>query len=259
MALDIPSTQIYAGRYHHQKIKTPDLLQDAYGNDTEETKRFKDVMHMDTVTFSDEGLAKSKNWREYTKDNPNISHVNFEEQREEMHRQLNTVNTINTASMFNCELEEVAKQIKTEKSSCYEDNLTVMAKAYQVIYDRIEEDFADPDREPTWLLMDDGTYVEETKQDRIDALNKAYNQRAEFAAASAKVMAEIDIHFYGKHYSDEFLNEVQEKIKEAWKNSVSEKNLERLRQKVSSYKEYSLDFGISSQWSQVINSLLYRK
>lgn len=209
MALEIPSTQM---------------------------KRFKDVMHMDTVTFSDEGLVKSQNWREYTKDNPNISHVNFEEQREEMYRQLNTVNTINTintintVSMFNCELGEVAKQIKSEKSSCYEDDLTVMAKAYQVIYDRIEEDFADPDREPTWLLMDDGIYVEETKQDRIDALNKAYNQRAEFATASAKVMAEIGIHFHGKHYSDKFLNEVQKKIKEAWKNSVSEKNLERLRQ-----------------------------
>ncbi len=30
---------------------------------------------MDTVTISDEGLAKAKDWREYTKDNENISHT----------------------------------------------------------------------------------------------------------------------------------------------------------------------------------------
>ena len=70
--------------------------------------------------------------------------------------------------MFNCELGEVASQIKGEGCGSQEEFLTVMAKAYQVIYDRIEEDFADPDREPTWLRQDDGTYVEETKQDRID-------------------------------------------------------------------------------------------
>ncbi len=61
-----------------------------------------------------------------------------------------------------------------------------MAKAYQIIYDRIEEDFADPDRDTTWVLKEDGTYVEETKQDRINALNKAYHSRAEIAAAVAK-------------------------------------------------------------------------
>lgn len=29
MALNIPGTQIYAGRYHHGNIKTPDLFQEA--------------------------------------------------------------------------------------------------------------------------------------------------------------------------------------------------------------------------------------
>ena len=53
--------------------------------------------------------AKVKDWRAYTIDNPDISHVNIKEQREELYRQLNTVNKIDTASMFNLELGEVVQ------------------------------------------------------------------------------------------------------------------------------------------------------
>lgn len=257
MALNIPSTQIYAGRYHHKKMEMPNLLDEKQQAYTTQTKYVRDELSIDTVTFSDEGLAKAKDWREYTKDNPNISRVNYEERLEELNRQLNTVNIIDTASMFNCELGEVASQIKGEGCGSQEEFLTVMAKAYQVIYDRIEEDFADPDREPTWLRQEDGTYVEETKQDRIDALNQAYHSRAEFAASAARTKAEIERHFNGKNYSTAFPDELQDKVKESWKNAVNEKNLQRLRQRVSSFKDYSLDFGIDMRWSTVMNSLFY--
>ncbi len=112
-------------------------------------------------------------------------------------------------------------------SGSQEEFLTVMAKAYQVIYDRIEEDFADPDREPTWIKQEDGTLVEETKQDRIDALNKAYSSRAEFAASAAKSMADIEETFHGANYG-------------------------------LGFKDYSLDFGIGADWSANINALLYK-
>lgn len=259
MSLHISSTQIYAGRYHYQKVTQPDLMSEAYQTKTAEKRNLWDAADVDTVTFSDEGLAKSKNWREYTKDNADVSHENYEERLEELNRQMHTVNLIDTASMFNCELGEVASQIRSERADSQEEFLTGMAKAYQVIYDRIEEDFADPDREMTWILKEDGTYVEETKQDRIDALNKAYNSRAEFAAASAKVMAEIDMHFKGKAHSESFMDELQSKVKEMWENAISEKNMERLRQKVASIDDQVLDFGISQQWSDIINSLLYHR
>ncbi len=257
MALDIPSTQIYAGRYHHKKMEMPNLLDEKQQVYATQTKYARDELSIDTVAFSDEGLAKAKNWREYTKDNPNISHVSYEERLEELNRQLNTVNTIDTASMFHCELGEVASQLKEGRCGSQEEFLTVMAKAYQVIYDRIEEDFADPDREPTWIRQKDGTYVEETKQDRIDALNQAYHSRAEFAASAARAQAQIEKHFKGKDYSGAFLDELQEKVKESWKNAVSDKNLQRLRQRVSSWKDYSLDFGMDMQWGTVMNSLFY--
>lgn len=163
--------------------------------------------------------------------------------------------------MFNCELGEVADQIQKENglgdhSRSQEEFLTVMAKAYQVIYDRIDEEFSDPDRDPTWIRQEDGTLVEETKQDRIDALNKAYNSRAEFAAASAKVMAEIDETFHGGNYREGFIDELQKKVMESWHNAVDEKNMQR--QKVSSFQDYPVDLGIGADWSAKINKLFYR-
>lgn len=76
--------------------------------------------------------AKVKDWRAYTIDNPDISYVNIKEQREELYRQLNTVNKIDTASMFNLELGEVASQIQKENgggehAGSHEAFLTVMA------------------------------------------------------------------------------------------------------------------------------------
>lgn len=70
MALNIPGTQIYAGRYHHGNIKTPDLFQEAGKAEPSKMRYLKDEVLKDTVTFSDEGLARSKNWREYLKDDP---------------------------------------------------------------------------------------------------------------------------------------------------------------------------------------------
>ena len=165
--------------------------------------------------------------------------------------------------MFNLELGEVASQIQKENgggehAGSHEAFLTVMAKAYQIIYDRIEEDFADPDRDTTWVLKEDGTYVEETKQDRINALNKAYHSRAEIAVAAAKQQVVIENTFRGKDYSTDFMNELQNKLKESWQNAIDEKNMERLWRKVTSFQDYSLNLGIGSSWSEMINALLYR-
>lgn len=262
MALDIPSDQIYGGRYHYRNIERFNILNNPNIQYNTENKLLRDQYPVDTVTFSDEGLAKSKDWREYTKDNPNIQHINYEEQIDEMNKNLHTTNLIDPVSMFNCEIGEVAEQIKSDYkleqySSSWKDAQTVIAKAYQVIYDRINEDFDEPNRETTYLVQPDGSYKEETRQDRINALNEAYNRRAEGAAAAARTIAEIAT-FTGKaNYSKNFLDEIQNKVKESYQNAVSEKNMERLRQKVSSFSDYSIDTGISSDWYQVINSLLY--
>lgn len=263
MALNVSSTQIYAGRYHHQNMEIPDILHKATGEDTKEIQKVKDILPFDTVTFSDEGLAKSKNWREYTKDNENISRINFEERINEFNKELHTVNNIDTSSMFNCELSDVVSEIKeqhniTGKYDSFEEYMTVMAKSYQVIYDRIQEDFATPDRETTYIKQQDGSLREEVIEDRIAALNKAYNSRMELAISSAKVQAQISRTFGGKNYSDDFIEEIGQKMKETWENAISEQNLERLRKKVASISDYQLDFGIEKKWINVINELRKR-
>ena len=264
MAVNISGSQIYAGRYHYQETKTPDLLDNGKYPAYTPRKSVRDVAKVDTVTFSDEGLAKANagEWRNYAEHNETIFH-NGVTLKEELYKELNTVNNLDTASVFNCELGEVAEQIQKEnglgdRSESHEQFLTIMAKAYQVIYDRIDEEFSDPDREPTWIRQEDGTLVEETKQDRIDALNKAYNSRAEFAAAAAKSMAEIDETFHGGNYGKGFVDELQKKMMESWQNAIDEKNMQRLRQKVSSFQDYTFDLGIGATWSARINALLYR-
>lgn len=264
MAINVSGSQIYAGRYHYQKPEIPNLFDtEKYSTYTPQEK-VKDVVGVDTVTFSDEGLARAnaQGWREQTKDNANIRHDSANS-KDEIYKELNAVNNIDTASLFNCELGEVADQISKEYgkdgySSSHEEFLTVMAKAYQVIYDRIDEEFSDPDREPTWIKQSDGTFVEETKQDRIDALNAAYNSRAEFAAAAAESMAEIDSVFKGGNHSTNFKDEVKEKMLESWHNAVDEKNMQKLRKKVDSLQGYSIDFGISAEWMSKINSFFYK-
>ena len=69
-----------------------------------------------------------------------------------MNKQLHTVNIMDPVSMFQCELGEVASGIeaeykKGEHFSSKEEFLDVMEKSYRIIYSRIEEDFADPNRE----------------------------------------------------------------------------------------------------------------
>ena len=114
MALDVSGSQIYAGRYHYRRSEMPDLFREDIVQSRREKKSIKEQYSVDTVTFSEKGMAKAKakDWRAYTIDNPDISHVNIKEQREELYRQLNTVNKIDTASMFNLELGEVASQIQ---------------------------------------------------------------------------------------------------------------------------------------------------
>ena len=261
MALNVSSSQIYAGRYHYEKPKQVDLFDRSQWNYSTPKTLFREQYPMDTVTFSDEGLAKSKNWREYTKDNPNIRHESINP-KDELYKELNTVNNIDTASMFNCELGEVTEQIRKENgfgthSDSQEQFLTIMAKAYQVVYDRIEEDFSDPDKDPTWIKKEDGTLVEETKQDRIDALNKAYFSKAELAASSAKQRIQLEKSFYGKNYDDSFEGEFADKVMESWQNAISKNNLSRLRQRGTDLKSFSVDLGIDGRWSNEINAHFY--
>lgn len=136
MAVNISGSQIYAGRYHYQETKTPDLLDKGKYPAYTPRKSVRDVAKVDTVTFSDEGLSKANagEWRNYAENNATIFH-NGVTSKEELYKELNMVNNLDAASLFNCELGEVADQIQKEnglgdRSESHEQFLTIMAKAY---------------------------------------------------------------------------------------------------------------------------------
>ena len=53
MALDVSSSQIYAGRYHHGRPEMLDLLDRTQCSYATEKRHFKDEYSVDTVTFSE--------------------------------------------------------------------------------------------------------------------------------------------------------------------------------------------------------------
>ena len=104
MALNISSSQIYAGRYHYKRPEIPNLLDTQKYTASTPGKSVKEATGVDTVTISDEGLAKAKDWREYTKDNENISHTGVNP-KEELYKKLGLSKTKKTTDdmMFTVE------------------------------------------------------------------------------------------------------------------------------------------------------------
>jgi hypothetical protein len=263
MSVIIPSGQIYAGRYHYQKMQQPDLFAEIKNGTRQvaDNIRFLPENNAYTVTFSEEGLANARALREYAIANPLDGQEDLEAKIDDFNKRLYTTNLLDPASMFYNEIRDVCSQIKDEyhlpeHSSSWMESLTIKAKAYQTIYDRVEEEFADPNRETTYLL-NDGEFIEETKEDRMNALNKAYQQNADFSASSVESFA-VTARFTGKgNYSAEEITELQDKVKQSYADAISEKNMERLRQKVTSFKDYSLDTSIGSEWLKSLDLLFY--
>lgn len=114
MALDIPSNQIYAGRYHYQEQKAINILNNPAIKYNTEHKLMRDEHQIDKVTISDQAFALSKDWREASKDNPNINRVSYDDVIAEHNKLMNTTNLIDPISMFNSEISSVSQQIRDD-------------------------------------------------------------------------------------------------------------------------------------------------
>lgn len=250
--------EIYAGRYHYQTMKMPDLFADIK-NGTKKVAEL-DFYQKDKaydITLSDEGLASAAALREYSEKNPFAGQTNLKENIDEFNKQLLTAN-IDTSSLCKEEMASVCDDLKKEyglpnKSASFEDQLTLMAKAYQVVHDRIEAEFADPNREITYVWDENKERVVETKEDRMAGLNKAYESYAEFASASYQSQVQFMQAVSGEKF--DFADQIADKVKQAYMDSISEKNMERLSKKVNSFHDYNLAFTVSSDWMDLINIL----
>lgn len=210
----------------------------------------------DKVTFSEEGLKSAKEMREYLNEsnlNCNRLHmVDFEE----LDKQLRT-KYMDYSNNFLAEMQEVINEERKVWGSeagehSFDNSMALTAKAYQVVHDRIVDEFAREDRETTYVIdKETGERREETVDDRLAELETAYDRYTTFVAASKKAMAQIKEVFGGVKLPEK-PEDIEKKTKEAYMEAVSEKNMERARQKVSSFMGYRPELSISSYWQQIL-------
>lgn len=254
-------SKIYAGRTEIPRINKYISAYEELAARANKQKQEPKVQNFsrDQITFSREGLESAKEMREYLNKNGLNFSVDIQGNLEELDKQLRT-KTMDYTNMFWQEMGEVIKEERNAGGSqagenSFDDSVNSLAKAYQVVHDRIVDEFSRTDREVTYVIDHaTGERREETVDDRLAELDYAYEAHATFIAASKKVMVQIQEAFGGKK-PPESPEAIEQKVKDAYKQAVSDENLERLRRKADSFQEYRLDLSIGSYWEQVLREI----
>ncbi|MEY8391995.1 hypothetical protein D3Z36_16450 [Lachnospiraceae bacterium] len=254
-------SRIYAGRTEIPKINKHIYTYEELAARAQEQKQEQKVQKFtrDKITFSQEGMKSAREMRKYLNENGLSSSIDFQANLEELDKQLHT-KTMDYTNNFWQEMGEVIEQQRTVWGSqagetSFDNSVASWAKAYQVVHDRIVDEFSRTDREVTYVIDEaTGERREETVDDRLAELDYAYEARTTFIAASKKVMVQIQEVFGGKK-SPAPPEAVEQKIRDAYKQAVSEENLERLRRKVDSFEEYRPDLSIGSFWEQILGEI----
>ncbi len=253
---------IYAGRTEQPKLNKQIMTYEemaARAREQEKNQAAKPKVQeivKDKVTFSEEGLKSAKEMREYLNEN----NLNFNRLHmvdfEELDKQLRTKN-MDYSNNFLTEMQGVINEERKAWGSeagehSFDNSMALTTKAYQVVHDRIVDEFAREDRDTTYVIDEvTGERREETVEDRLAELEMAYDRHTTFVAASKKAMAQIKEAFGGVK-SPEKPEDVEKKTKEAYMEAVSEKNLERARQKVSSFMGYRPELSLGTYWEQIL-------
>ncbi len=249
-------SKIYAGRTEVQNIHIP-TFEEVAAQAKEQNHELKvQNFTKDKITFSQEGMESAEEMRKYLNENGLNHAVDLQGNLEELNKELHT-KLMDYTSNFWQEMREVIKEERTIWGSqageqSFDNSITSWAKAYQVVHDRIVEEFSREDRDITYVIDETtGERREETVEERLAELDHAYDAQITFMASSQKVMVQIHEAFGGK-VPPEPPEEIEEKIKEAYKQAVSEKNLERLRQKVNFFQAYRPELSIGNYWEQIL-------
>lgn len=250
--------KIYAGRTEIPNINTklPSYEELTERARKQENQPVKQPFARDTITFSEEGLRSAREMRQYLNENGLNKSIDLLAEREELNKQIHT-KYMDYSMNFLSEMQEVINEERTKWGSqieegSFESSITLQAKAYQVVYDRIVEEFSREDRDTTYVIDEEtGERREETVEDRLAELDRAYDLHTSFVASSRKVMAQIKETFGGVTLPESPEN-IEEKVKEAYRDAVSEKNLEKLRENTNSFRMYMPGLTIGTYWQQVL-------
>lgn len=250
-------SKIYAGRTEIPKNKHIPTYEELAARAKEQNHESKvQNFTKDKITFSQEGLKSAEEMRRYLNENGLNRAVDLQANLDELNKQLHT-KLMDYTSNFWQEMGEVINEERAFWGSqageqSFDNSITSWAKAYQVVHDRIVEEFSREDRDTTYVIDETtGQRREETVEDRLAELDHAYEAQTAFMASSKKVMVQIHEAFGGK-VPPKPPEDIEEKLKEAYKQAVSEKNLERLRQKVNSFQAYRPELSIGNHWEQIL-------
>lgn len=252
------SIEPYAGRYEIHSMKIPNLFEEIETGKIKPAEKLQQVDLPYKVTLSEQGLKSAKELRAYADQYPERFQTNIEERVEEFNKQLHT-NLMDMSNVFREEMNNVMEDLRSDydldgKAGSFQESLTLMAKAYQTVAQRIEDEFSNPDRETTYILDAEGNRVVETKEDRRAELDRAYQTYAKGIAAGKSAILQVNQQFKGLQMEID-PDELKEKTYQAYMDAVSEKNLERLKEKVSSFQDYHLEVSIGSEWMKRLEQL----
>lgn len=249
--------KIYAGRYEVHSKKKFDLLEEMEKG-TIKPKKNEELQQFQPpykITFSKEGMANAKSLREYAKEHGLKGQINYEEQIDELNTLLHT-SSMDMSQVFLKEMEEIAAGIKVEHHlpatpSSVQQHLAVMSQAYDTVVQRIEEEFNNPNRETTYILQEDGTRKIETKEDRLQELQRAYEQYAD--RQSSIMQGRLNYaQFVGSQPSKISGEELRENAKQAYMDAVSEENRQRVK---NHFSGSAIRFSVDSSWISLMNTL----
>lgn len=256
---------IYAGRTETPRLNKHIMTYEEMaarakeqGNVQEDRPRVQQVSK-DKVTFSQEGMKSAREMRGYLNKNGLNSARDIKAEFEELDKQLRT-KSMDYTNNFLSEMQEVINEERKTwgrevAGHSFDNSMTLMAKAYQVVHDRIVDEFARKDRETTYVIdQDTGARREETVEDRLAELDLAYDRHTTFVAASKKVMVQIKETFGGVK-PPERPEEIEKKAKGAYLEAVSEKNLQRMRQRVDSFEDYKPQLSIGAYWENILRQI----
>lgn len=250
--------KIYGGRDIHdcKPKEMPNLFKDIETGKVKpaETKPFFETQAV-KVSFSEEGLANARALMEYSKEYP-VKGLDLQAQIEHHNKMLNT-QFFETDDLCRQEMAAISKELRIkynlpEKLESFEQNVQLSAKAYQILYDRIESEFNNPDRETTYLWdKEKQDFVEETKEDRIAGLNRAYNSYTDIIARLYKNHAQTQELVYGKRIADP--DELERKVKQAYSEAIEDKNLRQFQEEKKNFKDYHLSTSVGNEWLAKMN------
>ncbi|MCI9077464.1 MAG: hypothetical protein HFH68_00890 [Lachnospiraceae bacterium] len=141
-----------------------------------------------------------------------------------------------------------------------------MASAYHLLKDRIEEKYAEPDRQKEYYVAADGKLQEMTKEKELEMLNNAYETHSRFMATSTQIWNELqDFKVQISSHSSNVKTEtetaknsvtgIKEHAYNAFMSAISEDNSKLLSQKTGSLNHVQLNLGISSSERVILNGI----